>query len=808
MLFLPSALCWATSFNDWQKVSRHQNKCGGVYIPPFFEQSEVEAQNLPIVLFSDQTELEESGSAKLTGDVILRYGVKEIRADSLFLKRRADENTLQSVQANGNILYSEPDVRIWGDDVSYDGLTQKIMIENAKFRYYPRHARGSAFYISLDQEKNINLHQATYTTCAPDVTTWLIAAKSIHLAPKKGRGVAKHLVFRVKDIPVLYMPYLDFPLNSDRKSGFLYPNFGTNNNSGSEVSVPYYWNMAPNYDATFTARVLSKRGVDFQTHFRYLTQYSNGALQFNILPDDRDYRAFRRENLMSPPRNISPSDPRISALTQGNHRFAVAYKHHMDDAEHWLFDVDYHHVGDDNYFIDLGNDLNVANTGRLLREAQIQYRGTHWRHLWRFQDHQVLHPLDGPLFEEEYRRQPQWAFHANFPDSTGGLTYVLDGEVGYFAHRGSVLTGLSMTEGKRVHVRPGVSLPFEREAGYFIPRVQWDILQYDLTLGAQDWVNNHPRSAFRTVPLWDVDSGLFFERKFKWQNRPFFQTLEPRLYYLYVPFREQNNYPNFDSGAIDFSASQLFRDNYFSGRDRIKDAHQLTVSMTSRFVDASGQEKLRATIGEIVSFTERQVTLCDKKVNPACQGLEDPFYNKPFSPIIGEIASHLIADWHVAGTLEWDPNFQKNEKMILSSYYQDGQNKLFNVSYYWLKIDPAQTNFTQNVIIPLEQADVSLVWPFARQWNFLGRYLYDVKRNRTVDFLGGVEWDGCCSAIQLIFSRYLKPNGDQGPNEYATGFFFQIVLKGLSSVGMNNVDDKLAQKIPGYSRFRERQSLL
>ncbi len=452
-------------------------------------------------------------------------------------------------------------------------------------------------------------------------------------------------------------------------------------------------------------------------------------------------------------------------------------------------DVHFTYVGDDNYFYDLENDLNSASSTKLLQEATLYYQSAHWTHQLRAQRYQLLHPLLGPVTEEDYARLPQWSFNGYYPN-VGGATFTLDGEWTQFEHP---LRGFR--EGHRIHLRPGASMPMRTFGSFLVPRFQLDGLFYQLD-NNQSLEKEGQLS--RIIPIVDVDSGLIFDKYYPCGGR---LTLEPRLYYLFVPLKDQDEFPNFDTNLLDFGYSQLFRNNRFSGRDRLGDANQLTASVTSRWLNRLGQEKIRMSVGEIFYFRDRRVQVCA----PGSTCTMPEAMDDHFSSIIADVSYHLTPTWQYEAGLEFDPNRASVDKGYAGLRFSNAYNQLFNLNYYWMRQDP----YNQALSFfdtPLHQADASFVWPLGKRIDVLAQARYDIEQRRFIELLGGFEYDSCCLAFQLVGTRTLRPNDGLSPTEYANGIFFQVMFKGLSSFGTSSVNQTLHQSIPNYRDFSRRST--
>jgi len=669
----------ADTFPDWVATPGAKTLCQGYYQPALAGRISKEYfSQLPVSLYADETELHLDGTSHLKGNVVLEQGNRYLHADTVSLTRDANTQDWQQIRAFGNIHYFSPGLNIWAHSAKYCHPERYFELEGTFYRWYEKHARGQAQHLSINHQGIIKLRETTYTTCAPHQTTWELKAKDIELDTHKGYATAKHIWLTMKEIPVFYFPYFTYPIDHQRHSGFLFPSYGSSSNFGSEILVPYYWNMAPNYDMTLAARWLSERGTEAQSKFRYLFAHSAGIFQIHFLPDDRKYQEFREENLQNSPGNLSPLDPRIVALHAGDNRTAVNYRHSTQFGKQWQANIIFDYVSDDNYFVDLGNDIQTNSTIHLPQQANLSYYGDHWSHYFNIEEYQVLQPLSKPINDEIYKRQPQWVFEAYYPNLFLNMTMGVNGETVNFTHAPDFFTHASSTTGQRYHLRPQLALPMHNTWYYLKPRIQLDWLVYSLRLGENETSTNPPAHVSRTIPLYDLDSGLIFEREFMCRKNLMIQTLEPRLYYLYVPYRDQSSYPNFDSGIMNFSYSQLFRDNRFSGRDRVGDTNQMSASLTSRLLHkTSGQEWLRASIGQIFYFAPRRVSVCEEfGVQTACFIEDDPNATAHRSNLVTEINLHANPIWSGGVYWEWDGTRHQTDQAAANIQYHPAPEKI------------------------------------------------------------------------------------------------------------------------------------
>lgn len=824
-------------YDDWICDASKNRVCKGYYLEqpvPFPGQLQKNLESQPISITSDQGQFVPEGNSILNGHVHLIQGNRQSFADQVIIHRDPNkENTFDFIQAIGGVKIIEPGIRVDGTKADIYVDQNVDIIQNAHYRLYDRHARGMADSITLRDKNRMVLKNATYTTCAPLQNTWGLKAENLDLNKKTGRGRARHARLYVKDVPVLYLPYIDFPIDDRRQTGFLYPDFGSTNRSGAEFAVPFYWNIAPNYDATITPRYLSKRGAEVQGLFRYLSYNSRGEIEGGILPNDRAYRQFLTEkrakvallNPKDPANALQLKDPRITALNKGNTtRTALRAQHATAFNPNWSTALQYQTVSDDNYFMDLGDTLGIASTTQLLQQADVTYQDPYWKVVSRLQQYQTLHPFDGPQTADVYRRLPQLSLQNSFLDLPGGLEWTTSGEFSRFLHKHDPFTHNPFTTGDRLQLRPGLALPFTAPGWFIKPRVQWNVWGYSLSLSPFDSIIRQSTNPVRAVPMLDLDSGLIFERNFAFKGEPFIQTLEPRAYYLYVPFRDQTQLPIFDTSYPGFDYNQLFRDNRFSGLDRVGDANQFTLSVSSRFLsEQTGDEQLSLTLGQILYLNERRVGLCNSRVNPLCLNQEFPNRKRHSSSYVGLARLYLHEHWWASSEVEWDPYKKRRDKEAFGIQYRPSDRTVLNLGYQFLRRNPAKIDPITGLPDRLEQTDTSLALAVTEKWRLLGRWHYDIKNSRSNDISLGIEQQSCCTAIRLYVSRFLVPydnnntiintnnhsNSANNPaifshNRYSNAIFLQFIFKGFATVDNSDMSSTLKRSIPGYQSHDER----
>jgi LPS-assembly protein len=555
-------------------------------------------------------------------------------------------------------------------------------------------ARGGATSLLITREGELQLDDVRYTTCPPGSNDWELQAADIDLDTRAGVGTARHIRLRFQGVPILWAPYISFPAGDARKSGILTPEIGSSTRGGNEIQVPYYWNIAPNYDATFTPRLLTDRGLQVQTDFRYLSRLHDGQLIAQVLPNDNAYNDELRSLLAVEHRSL---------LTNGLRGL-----------------LSFREVSDDQYFEDLGGSLSESSTTHLNRYLAFDWHSDTLSAFLRVQDYQTLDSAIPPT-EEPYQRLPQLVVSCYWPDSLAMLTTSINAEVVNFDRE----VGIT---GWRANIAPKFELPVTGRGWFFTPALAWDYTRYQLdnTLPGDD------QSVDRSLPIASVDTGLVLERTMR-SSAARLQTLEPRMLYVHIPFEDQSQLPVFDTIVPDLNLVQLFRTNRYLGIDRIGDTNQLSLGITSRITDASsGQELVTATVGQTQYFGDREVTL------PG----DEPIRSES-SDYIAEIRFFLYDHWNFDFGHQWGTGENGTTQSEARLQYRPSGNKILNMAYRYRRDS-------------LEQADVSWSWPLGSKWNFVGRYNYSLRDQTALEQFYGLEYESCCWGLRLITRRYIS----------------------------------------------------
>ncbi len=689
-----------------------------------------EDESLPLLIEADSAVLNRSDETGLfSGAVELHYRDTWIRADEIQYDRTGD-----LVVSDRAFSLHQPRLRLAGARARFDLSAETGSAEEVQFRLPATPARGKAAAVEIQDTQRALFRQLTYTTCPPGDSGWLISAKELGIDQAEGFGTARSAQLRFRQVPIAYLPYVTFPIDDRRKSGFLPPTVGQSGSTGFELSVPYYFNIAPNRDATLTPRLMTKRGLALGGEFRYLEAWHRGSLQGEVLPDDRD-----RDS----------EDPRV--------RGAFSYRGQANPAERWQAEADINYVSDDDYLADLGKSVALTSKKQLERRADLAYAGDQWNLLARVQDFQTI----AEDAEDPYTRLPQLAASYGSRDLLPGTRVGLWTELVHFQHD-------ERAQGQRFDIHPSLSLPLESDWGFLTPKVSGRYTAYWLE-GREPGLPDTPD---RTLGTFSLDSGLYFEREGGWFGRDMFQTLEPRLYYLYTPKVDQSELPVFDTAESTFGFNSLFRENRYSGVDRISDANQLSTALSTRVLDTgSNRELFSASLGQIIYFDDREVQL------PGT-----PTATESSSAIVAEVFARLGGGWSTRGDLQWDPHASGSgtEKSAVSLHYLDDERGAFNLGYRYIRGE-------------LEDTEASFHLPVSDSVNLLGLWNYSLMRDETMGVFGGIEYNSCCWTVRAVVRQFVT-DADEDPN---LDIFVQLELKGLTSLG-SKLDEMLRREIRGY----------
>lgn len=686
----------------------------------------INGQNGSAVIEADRLTGKKTDQIEATGNATLRQGGQSISADRLLYEQRT-----QDLDAQGSVVLKQDGNTMSGPRLLFNLGSSAGQMQQPQFYLEENNARGSAEVMNIQDRQHFSLENATYTTCPAGNDDWMMKMGALELDRERQIGVARNASVEFKGITFLYTPWLNFPLNDQRKSGFLAPIFGGTSQGGTEITLPYYWNIAPDQDATFSPRLMMKRGLMLNNEYRYLGEAYGGELHVDVLPNDK-------------------------VADRDRARFALKHDQALAKGLHGYTNLN--RVSDDAYFRDLGDAVNATSQANLAQEGGLDFSSNSWHASARVQRFQTLQDPAAPI-AVPYARLPQ--LNVNAQQDYSGARFAVDSEFVSFSHPTAV-------NGRRVVFNPSVSFPLvDAPAVYITPKAALHGTKY--VMGAHNALAM--QNASRVLPIYSVDSGIAFERESKMFGGGYVQTLEPRIFYVYVPYRDQDSLPNFDTAQADFSFTQMFTENRFFGNDRIGDASQVTLAMTSRLLEQeNGKERLQVTMGERFSFKTPRVHL----ITPTTT------INK--SDILLAAAGRVTDAWSLDSEFQYDPNESHSQRYNIAARYHPEPGKAFNMGY----------RFKRNT---LRQADVSTQWPLSSRWHAVGRWNYSLQDSRILEAIAGLEYNHSCWTVRLVAQRFATTTQQSN-----AGFFVQLELNDFVKVGADPLG-LLKQSVPGYTKL-------
>ncbi len=674
---------------------------------------------------SDSGELGRTGDALLSGNVTIRTGQRLLSADEAEI-----DATRRSVRLRGHMEYLDPQLRVRGDDGSFvEGGGGSF--EGAEFELMDRSVRGAARSAHVTRDGILQLDGVRYTACPPGVDDWELQAGQISIDQRKQIGTGRDVRLEFLGLPIIYTPWITFPVGDQRKSGLLFPQIGSSSKNGTQLAVPYYWNLAPNHDATLVSRWYSSRGFRVDPELRYLSERSRSQLNVEYLFHDDD---------------------------RGEARSLVDWRHVTRFAPRTQLLVDAANVSDQDYFEDFGVGFEGTSVTFLNRYAGLRHDTGAWSFDARVQGYQVI---DRELAAEDapYQILPRLGAVGRWQDLPGNLSASLFAEATNFVRDVG-------PQGVRFDAQPALEWRVDHNGAFVAAGAGYRYTQYALS----DLAEDAPDSPSRALPTARLDTGLVLERT-SGSHEQRIQTLEPRLLYLYVPYRDQDDLPVFDTGSPDLNLVQLFRDNRYIGPDRVGDANQVSVGLTTRLLDATGgRQFLSATLGQAFYFENPRVRLPD-----------EPQRDRSSSDVVAEIDLAAFKNWNARFAYQWNPDRTRGERSETFVQYAPAPGRVLNAGY----------RFRRDL---LEQVDVSGAWPISNQWRGFARWVYSLQEEKTLDQFAGLEFSSCCWAVRLITRRFISSR----TGDAETSFGIELELKGLSSVGVDN-EAFLRDAIRGYS---------
>lgn len=707
-----------------------------------------------ISISSESSEAQMGKEAKFQGNVTFKQGQRRIQADEAILNQQDEK-----LDANGNLVFQDSMFTVTADSLVARMKSNSATLKGAQYWLHGQQVHGDAKKLEITPNNNLLLTDTNFTTCPPDDASWLLEANKIKIDSSDEWGEIWGAKLRIGGIPVLYIPYMTIPVSDKRKTGFLFPNFSTSTTNGVEVSIPWYWNIAPEYDLTFTPNIMSNRGLFLKTEFRYLAgEAQQGKVNVEYLGDDQK-------------------------LTGHPNRYLYHWEHQGAIDENWRVLANYTGVSDNNYFNDLPSDVARATDNQISRVGEISYFQQNWNTSLKVQDVKVLGET-----QEPYQVMPQFSFNYSSPDMWRNLDFAFHSEVSNFEHTS---TNKGYPTATRVHLEPSLTWPIYGPAGAFVSEVklyQTNYWQRDNRL--QPELASH---VSRTIPQARLYGQINFERHTKLFDENYRQTLEPQVQYLYVGYQDQSDIGIYDTAALQDDFYGLFRDRRYSGLDRIANANQVTVGMTSRLYDSHNEEQMKFSLGQIFYLEDNKVSLNPDLVE------ETP----SFSVLAAEMDAKLYRDFYFSGALQYDTKEKDNKKTEVTLDYRPGANQLVQLSYRYV---PDLLNTNTNNRVDISQAGLRTAWPVRDDLYFVGSWYYDLKEHRSVEAYTGFQYESCCWAVRLSYHYRINTNYDDKFDpvddraQFESGFYLNFMLKGLGGSGPLGVSKMLDQGLFSYRK--------
>jgi LPS-assembly protein len=734
-----------------------RRNCEGYYREPARDWLDAQAKPTGLPLRANAAESEWVGDiVKLDGEIIVTQGDTKLTATAGEFNQATHVAHLR-----GNVVLRQPGTRISGSEAELNIESNDGTLQNARFLDYQTGARVTADTLRRKGENRLTLQNARYTTCPPDDEDWRLQARRIRLNRETGRGVATHALLKAGPVPVFYSPWLDFPIDDRRKSGFLSPTL-SNSSSGLDLTVPYYLNLAPNYDATLAPRLVTDRGTMLEAEARYLNQLSYWVANGAYLDNDR---------------------------RTDESRWLGSLKQNGRINQYWSTLIDYSKVSDDDYFHDLGlASLDARRMTGLNQQAVLSFGYTDWFARADLQQYQTINPF----ISDAYRKLPQLTVGRYAGADNFTLDYSVLVEATRFDHRDSISNGGTFVTGDRYYMEPGLVLPMRWAAGYLQPEVRLRSVAYALDEAVPGGSGDTSPNATQFQGI--IDSGLYFERETRFGETGYLQTLEPRLYYLYSPYEGQGDQPNFDSSPLTFNYQQLFQPRRFTGHDRLEDFDQVSVGVTSRFIeDASGRESFSASIGQIYYLSDRQITTLAATSVGASQTVE----TQPSSAIASQLTWEPTDSLWTSANLLWDTDESRVDQGNIYLHYSAANGALYNFGYRKSQANPLLSTLNQGI----DQVDAAAVLPLSQQWRAFARFNYELQDHSPLETLFGLEYEDCCWAVRLVYQKALDSqrvdNSNLAEARREETVMLEFQLKGLGSMGQQT-ERQLKESIWGF----------
>ncbi|SFU83459.1 LPS-assembly protein LptD [Halomonas korlensis] len=773
---------------DWQPWGSDRPEgalCRGRYVMPGYRLP-VPADE-KIASEADSADYGADGETILAGEVVLRRSDAQLEAPRVRVP-----GTRETAFAEGPLALRDRGILVRGESAELSLNSDAASIDNAHYVAHEQRLRGDAQRLARLEDGRYRLTEASFTTCDPGDNTWRLVGNDILLDRETGVGTARHARLEVARVPVFYWPWLRFPIDERRQTGFLWPMLGISLDS-LDYAQPFYWNIAPNRDATITPRWITDRGLLMGGEYRYLYEDNAGQIEGAYLANDD---GGSDDDRYDEPQRF-----------EGEDRWYVDYRHAGRFDARTRYRLRYGAASDGRYFDDFGTTFGEQETSNLPRLAQIDHRGDVWQLQARAQGFQRL---EEPLLDREkpFYRLPSLTANARWSQDSGfyqqwrsNLTYFWR-DVDEAELPDNPRFDREAAVGTRLHLAPAAGWRFDETWGHLEPRVEWLATAYELDYGNRE--TDRDTTLTRSVPVSTLDAGLAFERELDLGGRGYRQTLEPRMNYAYVPARDQSEFPDFDTAERAFSWNQLWSPYRFSGSDRVGDLNRLSFGVDSRLLeDASGRQRLALGIGQALYFEDRNIDMAGDPDTLPSESRDEDYYRatRDRSPIVTRLDWQMTDHWRSRWQWLYDDDRERTESASLAVQYRADAGHVLNLGYRW-QLEGFDPGLEDEDVLTYnrEEYDLSFAWKASRQVDLIGRVLYDNTNDRALEQLAGVQWNDCCYGLQLVWREWVddRDTANTIEDDYVDrGVFLRFVFKGLGGVG-GEADSYFEQAIPGY----------
>ncbi|HDC4280182.1 LPS assembly protein LptD [Enterobacter cloacae] len=717
-----------------------------------------DTNSLPVTITADSSKGTYPDNATFTGSVDINQGNSRLQADEVQLHQKQPEGAaepVRTVDALGNVHYDDNQVILKGPKAWSNLNTKDTNVWEGDYQMVGRQGRGKADLMKQRGENRYTiLENGSFTSCLPGSNTWSVVGSEVIHDREEQVAEIWNARFKLGPVPVFYSPYLQLPVGDKRRSGFLIPNAKYSTSNYFEFYLPYYWNIAPNMDATITPHYIHKRGnVMWENEFRYLTQAGTGLMELDYLPSDK---VFQDEH-----------------PTEGDkHRWMYFWRHAGVMDQVWRFNVDYTKVSDPYYFNDFDSKYGSSTDGYATQKFSVGYAIQNFNATVSTKQFQVFDSQTRSTYGAEPQLDVNW-----YQNDVGPFDTRVYAQAVHFVN-----TNSDMPEATRVHLEPTINLPVSNN---------WSSLNTEAKLMAThyqqknvDWYNNRygtdlDESVNRVLPQFKMDGKLIFERDMGLLADGYTQTLEPRMQYLYVPYRDQSKIQNYDSAFLQSDYSGLFRDRTYGGLDRIASANQLTTGVTTRVYDESAVERFNVSVGQIYYFTESRTG--DDNINWEKD-------NKTGSLVwAGDTYWRMTDRWGLRGGLQYDTRLDNIATSSAAVEYRRDEDRMVQLTYRYASPEYIQATLPNYATSEQYKDGISQVggaasWPIADRWSIVGAYYFDTNANKPADQMVGLQYNSCCYALRVGYERKLNGWDTQNnQSKYDNVIGFNVELRGLSS---------------------------